>query len=391
MKNFEAKAFAITLILIAGCAEQNTPEGGSSTSVSENRSFLMGMTPWPYDFTEEAVDNTYRTVAEHTDLIVHHFDNGIPWEEALTGKPYHRNVVNEIKTRVNHLEKGKKVYVSVTPLSFDRKRLADYWGEETNMERTGKWKSKEYDDPEVIKAYTNFCRYLIEQFDPTYMAYGIEVDLGLLDSESLEKFLVLAEKVYTTLKKENPDLSLFLTFHLGDTPDEEAKRSADRRLLEYSDLVAISVYPYWVSESMEANPQNLPRNLFSQMADLAPEKPFAVSETGYIAEDLTMKTYGITLKGKEEWQAAYVKFLLEECNRLHAEFVIWFVSRDYDGGWEKLEAMRFDELFKMWKDTGLLDGDGNVREGLLVWDSWLALPQVVRDSLLSHLLAEDMY
>lgn len=62
MKNPEAAAFVITLVLITGCAEQKTPERGSPpTSVPESHSFLMGMTPWPYDFTEEAVHDIFST------------------------------------------------------------------------------------------------------------------------------------------------------------------------------------------------------------------------------------------------------------------------------------------------------------------------------------------
>lgn len=372
-------AFLLAL-LIAGCAEQQPQPGDtrvpSPFSLPEGRSFYLGFTPWPYDFTEEAVAYTYETLEGHTDLVAHHFDGGVPWEEALTGKAYHPNVTNEITWRVAH-SKGKKVYLAVTPLSFDRKELADYWGEKTNIERTGRWKDKVFDDPEVITAYTNYCRFMIERFHPDYMAYGIEVDIALR-GEDLDTFLVLVQHVYTTLKKEHPRLPLFLTLEVKETVDAE-KRTVDRRFLQYSDYVAVSAYPYWVSHPPgDANPHNLPRSLFSQMAALAPEKPFAVAETGYIAEDLTFGGQ-VYVRGKEEWQADYVQFLFEEMNALNAAFVVWFVSRDYDKAWEQLERMGFEEVYKAWRDTGLIDGEGNPRMGLEVWDGWLDLP-VLRKS-----------
>jgi len=341
----------------------------------------MGMTPWPYDLTEEAVEETYRMLRKHTDLIVHHFDEGVPWQEALEGKPYHPKVLSEIERRIGHLEKGKKVYIAITPQAHDRKSLADYWGEETSTKRIGKWKDKSFDDPDVIKAYINFARFMIRKFHPDFMAYGIEVDGGLRDTDpEFEGFLVLAEEVYTTLKSENPDLPLFLTFQTGSfSVDTETMRRVDKSLLRFSDYVAISTYPYWLPDKPwvgEADPRDLPADWFSQMARLAPEKPFAVSETGYIAEDFVLKKYGVNIKGREEWQAEYVQFLLNKANELNAKFVVWFVMRDYDLGWKRLERLGFDEGYKTWRDTGLIDGDGNPRKSLKIWDAWLKLPKV---------------
>ena len=377
-------AFRIILLmvplLISGCEEApRTDEGPAPTNnvnVPESRPFYMGFTPWPYDFTQKAVDDTYCTVLQHSDLIAHHFDGGVPWEEALAGKPYHPHVIQEIENRVKE-SKGKKVYVAVTPLGFDRKSLALYWGRQSNME-SGRWNRKKFSDFEVITAYTNFCRYMIDAFDPDYMAYGIEVDAALPEGRTFEEFRVLVETVYTTLKKENPDLPLFLTFQVTSSHDKEAKQRIDEQLLMYSDYVAVSAYPFWMfgeSVAEKADPRNIPRDLFSSMAELAPEKPFAVAETGYIAEDLIIKSLSITIEGSEKGQADYVQWLLEECTTLHAEFVVWFVSRDYDQAWETLEEMGADEFLKTWRDTGFLDGKGNYRLALQVWDAWLQLPR----------------
>ena len=46
--------------------------------LTEKRPFHMGFTPFPYYFTEDAVEFTYANINYHSDLVIHHFDNGIP-------------------------------------------------------------------------------------------------------------------------------------------------------------------------------------------------------------------------------------------------------------------------------------------------------------------------
>jgi hypothetical protein len=47
------------------------------------REFLLGFTPFPYAISLDAVIYTYERIADDADLIVQHFDNGVPWTEAL--------------------------------------------------------------------------------------------------------------------------------------------------------------------------------------------------------------------------------------------------------------------------------------------------------------------
>lgn len=108
--------------------------------------------------------------------------------------------------------------------------------------------------------------------------------------------------------------------------------------------MGISTYPYWIVPGRKieaANPDDLPRNWFSQWANLAPEKPFAITETGYPAENLDMRlawNFRVNIAANPEWQARYVAFMLEALNDLEAEFVAWFVPRDYDALYDSLQA-----------------------------------------------------
>jgi len=90
---------------------------------------------------------------------------------------------------------------------------------------------------------------------------------------------------------------------------------------------------------------------------------------------ILLSKYAVSIQGKNEWQAEYIRFLFDKSNKLDAKFIIWFVPRDYDLGWSKLEKMGMDEFFKLWRDTGLLDGNGNPRTSQQIWDAWLKLPR----------------
>jgi len=346
--------------------------------VPGNRSFLMGFTPWPFDFKPTAVEQTYEAIAAHADLICHHMDDGVPWPEAYTGSPYPSSVQAEINKRLANTRPGMKVYLALTPLSMNRLELAGYWNNEgSNMERPGEWALRNFDSPEVMAAYLNYCRYMIEQFNPDYVAYGIEANnFTSVSDPNYIRFKILVQNTYNTLKTEYPALPLFLTFQIAvPEADKATTLQINQELLVFSDYVASSTYPYWVfgSDENKANPNNLPDDWFDEMADLAPGKPYAVAENGYIAEDLSIPLYGVHIEATEGWQAEYVQSLFMKMNELNAEFIVWFCIRDYDQAWIDLKLFGFEPWGKMWRDTGLLDGHGGGRMALGVWDAWLAL------------------
>lgn len=350
------------------------------------RSFSMGFTPWPYDLTDDAQQQTYDLLSQHSDLILHHMDTGIPWQEALDGTPYPANVHAAIQQRVAQRRTGQKVYLSITPNALaDRNRIADIWGAEEHLPLSPVWAQRSFDDPLVIRAFLNHARFMIAQFQPDYFAYGIEVSCAFrgLDDPAFQSLLAFAAQVYPVLKAENPGLPIFLTIcSISLELDDPAMlEEANRQLIVYSDYVGLSIYPYLLTPSIRlrgtAAPQRLPADLLTRWANLAPHKPFAIAETGYIAEPLRIERFGIDIAADEAAQAAYVARLLAELHALEAEFVIWFVLRDYDALVRQLEALTIPtESFLIWRDTGLFDGAGQPRAALRLWDAWLALPRI---------------
>jgi len=53
---------------------------------------------------------------------------------------------------------------------------------------------------------------------------------------------------------------------------------------------------------------------------------------------------------------------------------VWFCPVDYDLLWKKYFENVLDELFKTWRDTGLINEKGEPRPALFIWDAWLKLP-----------------
>lgn len=190
---------------------------------------------------------------------------------------------------------------------------------------------------------------------------------GYIVAEDSTRGAIWAKKVYPALKKENPNLPIFLTFQIDHYyNDKENQRAAIRQLLPYTDYMAVSCYPYMEGHT----PDNLPQDWFSQVRELAPSKPFAIAETGYPAEDVVIGDWKVKVPANEQWQAWYTRFILQESNRLNGKFVVWFFSHDYDSFLDQLkgEAARGAQLFRWWRDTGMLDGNGNPRESLHIWD-----------------------
>ena len=353
----------------------------------QSRPFKLGFTPFPYDFTTEASDWTYNAIANDGDMILYHLDNGVPWDEALAGDnqypPTVLEEINDMKTRKLNTLPNHKLYVSTTAQASNRTSLAGYWNEDHNLPLMPYWANRKFDDPVVITAFLNWSRYLINTFQPDYFAYGIETTYGFSgpNDPKFQDYLVMAQSVYPTLKLEYPSLPIFLTFTTGGFGSTRVDHhNMTQQLAAYSDYMGVSTYPWSINYLNETNtyedPALIPNNWLSEMASLAPGKPFAITETGYIAEDLVM-SFGTT-HGNPTWQSEYVDKILQQAYDLNAKFVSWFIIADYDQGWQRLQDGGIaDEVFKIWRDTGLYYGNLDVRPSWTRWKNWFSLPYSV--------------
>ncbi len=339
---------------------------------AEPRPYRLGFTPFPHDISFEAIDFAYDHIADDADLIMHHFDNGVPWPEALADDPWPFGFQAELEDRLHRTAPDQVILLSLTPISWWRDGLALYRGDEGDQPLPAEWEGRAFDDPDVMTAYPNYVLRMVEFFQPDYVNIGIEVNLLLSKRPDLwPGYLALQQATYEAVKAEYPDLPVFVSvvgaayLPEADTGDDPvAQRAALPDILASSDYFALSLYPYMTAYMTGP----LPDSFFEQIFALS-DKPLAISETGYPAQPFTIS--GLTFDGTPEKQADYFSRLLDYAQEREMVFVVNFILHDYDALWEKVGSTDFAAI---WRDTGLYDEDGSTRPALDVWRAALARP-----------------
>ncbi len=356
--------------------------GGSSSGTppppapTETRPFELGFTPWPYDATATAVNFVYSEVALRGDFIAHHLDAGVPWDEALNGLAYSAELEAELTTRLSSTPAGMRTYLALSPLNGARDGLADYWGSAPNQQLPAPWDTRQFDDADVITAYTNFATDLIQRFGPEYFNLGIEVsELAINDIAAYDRLVAFTAAVSSALKSQFPDVQLMISVALKSPTSAEAAtiRAELPRIVQHIDVVGISVYPYvFFDHAGRGDPANLPTDWLSQVVTLAAGKPVAIAETGWAAETLTIPAFGVDIASNAANQDAYLNALFAAADSLDAAFIVWFSLVDFDALWNGVLLQ--DPVAQIWRDTGLYDENLNPRPALDTWMNQLSVP-----------------
>jgi hypothetical protein len=338
----------------------------------ETRSFYMGVTPWPPDFTTKGYNLAYGFVNDNCDIISHHFDDGVPWEEVYSNLSIPQKLLDDLARRKQKTPSGKKVLLSVAPLKISRKERTGYYGDSPNATYVSKWADKHFNDTSVIAAYVKFITYLAGELNADYINFGVESNNGEWGSSDFEEYKQFLSGVYTKLKIIFPGKPCFISFMV--TPDPKFLTNA-KQLEPYTDWITISAYPYsYIGSPVHgsSSPALIPNGLFQSFVDINSAKSFAVAETGYIAEDLEMP--GVTKEGTVQWQEDYVNYLFDFCQKNKAKFIIWFCAYDYDAAINTFQVIGYtDQLATLWKDTGFIDENLVQRPAYQVWKQWYKL------------------
>jgi hypothetical protein len=255
--------------------------------------------------------------------------------------------------------------------------MADYRGASEHMPLPCKFKGKAFDDPVIMKAYLNYCKRAAEFFQPDFLAIGIETnELYHNAPADWPGYVKLHEYVYREVKRLHPKLPIFTTFTLHSMlnpnwKDREQMLDAFQQLMECNDLVVISFYPFFghLSSELDEAFAWLTRT-FDQFG-----KPYAVGESGESAEVMRVPfgEHVVTMDGSPELQDSFYKKLLALAKQKKFAFVIESVPRDYDTRWKKNKD-EFPPFFIVWKDCGLIDGEGNKRPAYYTWRKYFDMP-----------------
>lgn len=278
----------------------------ASVAEGEIRTFRLGLTPFPYAGTPESFQEAFVFIAEHADLIAHHFDDGVPWDEALAGEAYAESFQSELDARARLSPRGALRYLAITPIAFSRDGLAPHRGAAGNEPLAAPWTGRSFDSPEVIAAFLAHAERLIAQLEPDYLAYAVEANMLLdLAPESWPAFVTFAGEVHAALKAAHPDLPVFLTLQADWFHRDPARHAAAlEAVLPFTDLIALSSYAYTEASDPRANDE-----YFAAVAALAPEKAVVIAETGWPAEDVA-DPYPVRIPADESAQRAYLQWLL---------------------------------------------------------------------------------
>jgi hypothetical protein len=344
---------------------------GGDAPETMSRPFRMGFTRWPSDLSLDGFMTAQNFAHEHGDIVSVMFIGGLPWPEALSGKPFSKDIEGNLSYRP---PSGKKLFLSISPLNQDRKALAPYWGEKDNRPLPAGWSTKALNDPDVKKAFLNFTLHAVERMKPDYLAIGIESNVLLShDPAKWSQFKDLYRHTYASLKSKHPSLPVFFTteaMHYKKLATEAKARDqagevAD--LMKDSDIFAISVYPHMS--------YGVPRPIPSDFLDFARSfrKPIAVAESGMTSRDVELKSSNLTLRGSESDQKQFTELLLTTAMRDRYAFVINFASTDFERLAAKLPPPS-DDLARIWAFTGMQTSDKKPKPALTVWDTYLRAP-----------------
>jgi hypothetical protein len=331
------------------------------------RPFLMGFTQWPADLTDEGVAIAREYAHARGDIVSVMFIGGIPWQEALDGKPFSKDVQEHMSYRS---PAGKKLFLSISPLNSDKRGLAPYWGETDNRPLPRPWIGEALNSPRVKRAYLNFIMRAIDAMKPDYLAIGVESNVMLSrDQSKWQQLKDLHRDTYTAIKKAHRSLPVFFTTEVLHykrlTRDakgtNQEKEVAD--MMRYSDLFAMSLYPHMSTEALRPVPGN-----FLDFATRF-KKGIAVAESGMTSRPVDLRSYNTTLYGSDADQTQFTEFLLKTAARDNYEFVINFATTDSDRLVSRLRPQAAD-LARIWAYIGMQTGDKRPKPASAVWDGY---------------------
>ena len=362
--------FLITTMLLATMSVSVIAANKAPVKAMASNSTLFGFTPFPYDFTAEAVERTQAIIVPNSTIYALHLDDGIPWKEVMADKPLPEKVQKEWNDWSRAIPAGHAVYVGLSPLGKDRKTLAPAPGEQDNSSLPSELRDARLDDPKVKQAFLTYARRAIKQFNPDFLNIGIEAgELAARDPKRWPQFEALYDYVRGALKNEFPNLKIGMSFGLQSLRKPSVARMV-KPLIERSDYLGLSFYPHMSPFGEKFGDPPLSAGTAAWREPLAwvrsyTTKPIALCETGFSTQNTSIKSFDLELRGDPASQAAYVRELIQTAKRDNYLFVVWFLAVDYDKLYAKMP--KGAEVNLLWRNIGLFDGELRPKPA---WEEW---------------------
>jgi len=330
------------------------------------RSFRMGFTSIPRKLSSKATEYTYQQLALASDITNHQFDGGVPWPEAFSESEFSHSIIQDWAYRKTLTPSAHKVLVSVSPLRVDGKGIAKYLGDQENMILMPPWDKYSFKDDAVRIAYLNYCRRLIQYFNPEFFNMSAEANiLYLRDPIQWKEFLSFHKFVYENLKKEFPGVIIFTSVAASQMIADESngydnvkQKLAVLQVIENSDLYALAFKP---GQNVIKNYKD---NSFLSLFNIS-SKPLAVAETGFelqAASDQSGSTGDLP-----DAQPRFISTLLKESEVHKATFIINSALKSQENLLKRsLVTDQKDMAYKIF----LNDKNGIQKPPVAVWNDY---------------------
>ena len=364
--------------------------GVFSRAADPTRHVLQGFSSLPPAFTADGWQRSYSTLLAHADIVSHTQQDAVPWVQALTSTNY-RDYSSYLQAFWDLFRAadaavipGMPQYLMLNPIDPSTYTgLAPQWDNQITFTLPPPWNSYGFDNPNVKTAFLNYVIAAVEVLHPTHVALNVEANILL--AKAPDKWMAFKDfnaYVYTALKQRYPSLVVFSTVQyehmLGLTEESRALamtlrdtyadvlESEVKSLLQYSDMVAISTYPFIIQNNRYIRADgSLDPDYYERAYAIADAlgKPLAFEQTGYITQDLYIASRGVTVPGSEARQQLFVSHLLHDAHLENVSFLINFIANDYGTAYGTSAGSM------TWAYTGLWHEDGTPKAALATWDA----------------------
>jgi len=321
----------------------------------------MGLSSLPEEPSKASYENAFKLAGENGELIL--IQRAPPWEEFLPGGAISADTLDLTREEKGLAEEnGLAIFAAVDPLdAADRGRLAS---PPEDLADAG------FGNARVRSAFIAYAQYLALNLKPRYMALGMEVDLyEAARPDDFDNFVSLYFEAYDAVKDISPETLVFPTFqmeaiqNLLSPPGQAGQPGLTNRwdlVLRFEpkvDVLAVTTYPSFAFKT----PSNIPADYYDQLRRYS-DAPIAIAAAGYSSGP---GREGIN-EGTEEEQAAFLRRLFQDAQRLYMTFVVWFASTDP----AIVQAPPLDLL----QHIGLRRSGGSAKPAWQVWADEAAIP-----------------
>ena len=321
------------------------------------RTVRLGFSSLPPERTSDSYIRAFSTAAQYADAIL--VQRTPPWEDFMPGGSVSKQTADSTRLETALVKQyGLTLVYAIDPTDgvVQRSRLANL---PPSVDPQAGFK-----DPNVREAFVAYAAYVAKNYQPAYMALGVEVNMTYERApEQFDAYLSAYAEAYDVVKGNSPKTKVFPTFQLEDLEGAFGDVHPPRwdllqKFTGRMDILAISTYPF-LGEAKSA--ADIRPDYYSQLKDHWPGE-IIISETGYASAPVESR---VTV-GTEADQQAYLDRLLGEANTLGFSLVVWFAALD--------PSFASSGATSVFKDIGLRKSDGSNKLAWSTWEAWAARP-----------------